>query len=412
MILSLRIAYKFHKSFKKNKLISLVSFIAILSITVGIVVSIVSLSIINGFQYELKKRVLSVIPHGEIISINVPFTNWKKMLIYIKQIPGIIYAEPYINIAGVIEYHNKCNLIHMRSVNLANPINVSINGIINFIDVDSWNFFCTHEDQIILGKGVSDSLNIKTRDWVTIIFSNSFKSENKFLFKKICMQVSGIIDLNSQLDENIAIISLSNAHNYSGNRLDVDGISIYVDNVFCINKIIEKINHKFQKNVKVCSWTDLYGYIYRDIQIVRVIIYVAVFLIIGMSCFNIIAVLILSIKNKYKDISVLKILGARNILIQYIFLWYNFIIYCVSSILGSGLGILISSILTNVDMKSFSIFGNKILPKGMYFIDFVPIYLNKSDVYLILIVVFLMGTLISWYLSLRIKKINLAQILK
>lgn len=416
MILSLGIAFKFYKSCKKNVLISLVSLISIIGIAIGIIIAILALSIINGFENELDNRILSVIPHVEIIPINLPFNDWQKILDKIKTIPNIISTNPYISFPGIIELNHKWHLIHIKSINLINDNIVRNNNykLINFIEKQSWEYFCKNKNQIILGKGASNALNIKTGDWITIMFVYDVNSKNKFASpNKIRLQVSGILNLNSQLDENLAIISLSDARNYCNHRLDIDGIDITIKNVFDIDQIIQKIKKAIlHTNIVTRNWMDTYGYIYKDIQIVRFIIYLSVVLIIGMSYFNVVTALILCIKNKYYDIAILRALGASNILIQRIFLWYGFIMYCISSVIGSSLGVLITLNLKNVDINSVKFFGKKIFMDNIYFIDFIPIYFNICNLFYILGIVLLLGLLVSWYVSFNTKKINLAQMLK
>lgn len=411
-MLSLRIALKFHRSYKKNFLMSIMSIIAIISIIIGTSVAIITLSVINGFEYELDKRILSIIPHGEIIPINTPFSNWESILNKIKKMPGLVDANPYINLHGIIEFNNKWHLVYIKSVNLIKNNNIYNNYMVNFVEKRAWQYFCKYENQIILGKNVSDNLNIKIGDWINIFFVYDGNNIHKLSsFKKIQVQVSGVLNLNSQFDSNLAIISLSNAKSYCNNKIDVDGIEIIVNNVFRINQIIKKLENKFHGRFQIYSWMDTYGYIYHDIQIIRLIIYLSVILIIGISCFNIIATLILSIKNKNYDIAILRAMGARSIFVRNIFLWHGFMMYLVASILGITIGIFISLNLTKI-IKYINIFGIHLFPKGIYFIDFIPSKYNRLDVYIILGIIFLLGILTSWFASFKTNQTKFNHILK
>lgn len=411
MILSLKIACKFHRSYRRNIFISLVSIISIIGIIIGIAISIIILSIINGFEYELNKRILSIIPHGEIVPFHYPFINWKTILHQINTIPEVVTANPYINFTGIVEFNNKWNLVYIKSINL-NKNNYY--NLIDFLEDKSWQRFCTDKNQIILGKGVSDDLHVKIGDWINILFVHDTDFQTKLVSpKKINVQVSNILNLHSQFDENLAIISLSDAKNYCTNKISIDGIEIFVNNVFRINQIIKKIRDKCNENINIYSWMDNYGYIYQDIQLIRLMIYLSVLLIIGISCFNITAALILSIKNKNHDIAILRALGAFQGFIQYIFLWHGFLMYVVASILGSSIGILISLNLTNINSNHiFSMIGVNIFPKGIYFIDFIPVKFNILDTIMIISVVFLFGALTSWYTLFKTNTIHLMYKLK
>lgn len=411
MILSLRAALKFHRGSNKNFLVSLMSLISVFSIAIGITIFIIALSVMHGFKYELSKRILAIVPHGEIKPINTSFVDWKKTLMHIRQIPNVISASPYVSFSGVIKFHNKWHLIYVRSIDLEN--NLHEEELLRFLDSDNWKYFCENKEQILLGKGVSDALNIKVGDWVTILIASNNNLQDKILSsKEICLQVSGIFNLNSQLDHNFAIVSLFNAQHYNDKISEIEGISIRVRDVFSIDKVISTIKTTLTDHINVLSWMDIYGYIYQDIQMVRIIIYLSMVLIMGIFCFNVVATLILSIKDKSYDIAILRSLGARNVLIRYVFFWYGLIIYIISSILGMGFGIVIALNLTNLSMRYNNLFKKDIFSEGVYFVNFLPSRLSIWDILLVLGTTLLLGILISWYLSLKTKDLNLSQILK
>lgn len=415
IILSIRIALRFHLgAFNDNILISLMSLISIISISVGIAISIIALSVIHGFQYELNKRILTVIPHGEIRPVNKSFINWKATLTHIRKLPHVISATPYINFSGIIQFHNKWHLVYVRSIDLEN--NMQENELLHFLGKEHWGNFCANKKQILLGKGISDILAIKVGDWITMMIPccNDCSEKNKILSSnKIRLQVSGIFNLNSQLDRNLAIISLSNAQHYNKKNLNIEGISIRVNNIFNIDKIIFNIKKiLIEEHVYISSWMDTYGYIYRDIQIVRIIIYLSTIFVMGIFCFNVIATLILFIKDKNYDVIILRVLGAKNILIQYIFFWYGLIIYIISSFIGGGLGIIGALNLTKLITVCKNFWKKDIFLEEVYFIDFLPSKLNFWDMFLILGLILLFGILVSWYFSLKVKDINFSQILK
>lgn len=411
MILPLRIALKFHRGSSGNILVSFMSLVSIFSIAIGIAASIISLSVMHGFKYELSKRILAIIPHGEIKPVNVSFLDWKETLICVRKIPDVISASPYISFSGIIKFHNKWHLIYLRSIDLQN--NLCEGELFRFLDSKNWKYFCEHTEQILLGRGVSDALNIKIGDWITILIASHNHIKDKILsYNEVCLQVSGIFDLNSQLDKNLAVISLLNAQLYNNKISEIEGISIRVRDVFNIDKVISKIKDTLKDHVYVSSWKDNYGYIYQDIQMIRIIIYLSMILIMGIFCFNIVTTLILSIKDKSYDIAILRALGAKNVLIQYIFFWYGFIIYVISNILGMSVGIVIALNLKNLSIKYNNLLKKNIFAEGVYFVDFLPSKLNIWDIFLISGITVFLGILMSWYLSLKTKDFYLSRILK
>ncbi|URJ33059.1 ABC transporter permease [Candidatus Blochmannia vicinus] len=412
MILSLQIALKFHRGANNNILISLVSLIAIISITIGIAISIIALSAINGFKYELSHRILAIVPHVEIESVSESFIDWSEVSKCICQMPEIICVTPYINFSGVVEFNNKWHVVYVKSIDLMK--NVDKNILSYFIEKDfSWKYFYENTEQIILGKGISDALGIKVGDWITILIAHNFRIDNKLLSsKKIRLQVAGILNLSSQLDYNIAIMSLLDIQHLYDKKSDITGIAIKINDIFSANKIVHKIEKIINRQVYVRSWMDTYGYIYRDIQMVRVIVYLSMILMMSISCFNVIATLILSIKDKNYDIALICALGGQNILIRRIFFWYGLIIYIISGVIGTGLGVFVSFNLTSLITICNDFLGSKILSQGIYFINFLPVKLNGWDVLSVLGITLLLGIVTSWYTVLKTEKFDLYKMLK
>lgn len=413
MILSLQIALKFHRGSNNNVLISLVSLIAIISITIGIAISIIALSAINGFKYELSHRILAIVPHVEIESVGTSIIDWLTVLKCIHRIPEIICANPYVNFSGVVEFNNKWHVVYVRSIDVTKKINK--NTLLYFVEKNfSWKNFYEKKEQIILGRGISDALGIKVGDWITIIIAHNFRMDNKLLLsKKIRLQVAGILNLNSQLDCSVAVMSLSDIIQHLYHKTsNITGIAIKIDDIFSADRIARKIEKILNYQVDVRSWMDTYGYIYRDIQMVRVIIYLSMILIMIISCFNVIATLILSIKDKNYDIALICALGGQKILIRRVFFWYGLIIYIISGVIGTGLGIFISLNLTSLIAVCNDLLGNKILSKGIYFINFLPVKLNGWDILSVLGITLLLGVVTSWYTVLKTKKDDFSRILK
>lgn len=412
MILSLRMAVKFYQGCSNsNSLISFMSLISISSIALGIAISIITLSIIHGFENELSKRILTIIPHVEIKPINVSYINWEKTLMRIKKIPNVVNVNSYIEYSGIIQFHNKWHVIYIRSIDTKN--NLHEHELFDFLKKDQWEDFCSNKEQILLGQGVSDALKVKTGDWITILITPHDHLNNPIVPpNRVRLQVSGIFNLHSQWDRNLAIISLSNARCYSQNKLNAEGISVRVHDMFNINKVISDIKEVLIDHAYISNWKDTYGYIYRDIQIVRIIIYLTAIFIIGIICFNVISILILLIKEKNYDVVILRILGAKNILVQYIFFWYGLIIYVIASVIGLGLGILCTLMLTKLSIQCNDTLKKNFFSEKVYFIDFLPAKLNFWDIFIILGLILLVGTVVSWYLTLKVKDLNLSQVLK
>ncbi|NLS43999.1 lipoprotein-releasing system transmembrane subunit LolE, partial [BEV proteobacterium] len=161
--LSLLIGLRFSRGRRRSGMVSLISVISTIGIALGVAVLIVGLSAMNGFERELKNRILAVVPHGEMEPVNPPFTGWQNMLPKIEQVPGIVAASPYVHFTGLLESGARLRAIQMKGVDPQQEQRLST--LPTFMAVNAWANFKAGEEQVILGNGVAQALEVKTGDW-------------------------------------------------------------------------------------------------------------------------------------------------------------------------------------------------------------------------------------------------------
>lgn len=321
MPLSLLIGLRFSRGRRRGGMVSLISVISTIGIALGVAVLIVGLSAMNGFERELNNRILAVVPHGEIEAVNQPWTNWQEALDNVQKVPGIAAAAPYINFTGLVESGANLRAIQVKGVNPQQEQHLS--ALPSFVQGDAWRNFKAGEQQIIIGKGVADALKVKQGDWVSIMIPNSNPEHKLMQPKRVRLHIAGILQLSGQLDHSFAMIPLADAQQYLDMGSSVSGIALKMTDVFNANKLVRDAGEVTNSYVYIKSWIGTYGYMYRDIQMIRAIMYLAMVLVIGVACFNIVSTLVMAVKDKSGDIAVLRTLGAKDGLIRAIFVWYG-----------------------------------------------------------------------------------------
>ncbi|MBF6639313.1 lipoprotein-releasing ABC transporter permease subunit LolE [Rouxiella silvae] len=409
MPFSLLIGLRFSRGRRRGGMVSLISVISTLGIALGVAVLIVGLSAMNGFERELKDRVLAVVPHGEIRPVNQPFNGWQGVIDRVEKVPGIVAAAPYVQFSGLIENGAKLRALQVKGVDPQQEGRIS--AVPNFVQGDAWQNFKAGEQQIILGKGVADVLNVKQGDWVTVMIPNSDPEMKLLQPKRIRLHVTGILQLSGQLDHSMAMVPLTDAQQYQDMGTSVTGIDIKVNDVFAANKLVRDAGEVTKAYVYISSWIGTYGYMYRDIQMIRAIMYLAMVLVIGVACFNIVSTLVMAVKDKSSDIAVLRTLGAKDGLIRAIFIWYGLMAGLVGSVCGVVIGVIASLELTNIINVLQKLIGHKLLSGDIYFIDFLPSELHWLDVVSVLGTALVLSLLASWYPARRASRIDPARVL-
>ncbi|WP_312240995.1 lipoprotein-releasing ABC transporter permease subunit LolE [Pantoea sp.] len=407
--LSLLLGLRFSRGRRRGGMVSLISIISTVGIALGVAVLIVGLSAMNGFERELNSRILAVVPHGEIEPVNQPFSNWQRLIAPVEQVEGIAAAAPYVNFTGLIESGAKLQAIQVKGVDPAQEPRLS--ALPGFVQGNAWSQFAAGKQQIILGGGVASALKVKTGDWLTIMIPNN-DGENKLLQpKRIRLQVSGILQLSGMLDHSLALVPLADAQNYLDMGDSVTGIAVKMQDPFQAAKLVRDAGEATHSYVYIRSWIGTYGYMYRDIQMIRAIMYLAMVLVIGVACFNIVSTLVMAVKDKSGDIAVLRTLGAKDGLIRAIFIWYGLLAGLLGSVSGVGVGVLAALNLTALVSGIEKLTGHQLLAGDIYFIDFLPSELHWLDVVSVLATAIVLSLVASWYPARRASRIDPARVL-
>jgi lipoprotein-releasing system permease protein len=407
--LSLLMGLRFSRGRRRSGMVSLISIISTVGIALGVAVLIVGLSAMNGFERELNNRILAVVPHGEIEPVNQPFQDWNGVLQRVEKVKGIVAAAPYINFTGLVESGANLRAIQVKGVDPVQETHLS--ALPQYVQNNAWQNFKAGQQQIIIGKGVADALKVKQGDWISIMIPNSDGGTKLLQPKRVRLHVAGILALSGQLDHSFAMVPMADAQGYLDMGDSVTGIAIKVNDVFAANKLVRDAGEVTNAYVYIKSWIGTYGYMYRDIQMIRAIMYLAMVLVIGVACFNIVSTLVMAVKDKSSDIAVLRTLGAKDGLIRAIFVWYGLLAGLLGSVSGVIVGVLASWQLTNIINVIEKLIGHHFLSGDIYFIDFLPSELHGLDVFYVLVTALLLSLLASWYPARRASNIDPARVL-
>ncbi|EOI5720997.1 lipoprotein-releasing ABC transporter permease subunit LolE [Cronobacter dublinensis] len=407
--LSLLIGLRFSRGRRRSGMVSLISVISTVGIALGVAVLIVGLSAMNGFERELNNRILAVVPHGEIEPVDQPWRGWQQAVTRIEKVDGIVAAAPYVNFTGLVESGANLRAIQVKGVDPAQEQRLS--ALPRYVQNNAWQSFQAGKQQIIIGKGVADALKVKQGDWLSIMIPNSDADHKLLQPKRVRLQVAGILQLSGQLDHSFAMVPLADAQGYLNLGDSVTGIAIKVKDVFNANQLVRDAGQVTDAYVYIKSWINTYGYMYRDIQMIRAIMYLAMVLVIGVACFNIVSTLVMAVKDKSSDIAVLRTLGAKDGLIRAIFVWYGLLAGLLGSVSGVVVGVLASWQLTAIIHVIEKLIGHHFLSGDIYFIDFLPSELHALDVVYVLVTALVLSLLASWYPARRASRIDPARVL-
>lgn len=407
------ISWRYQRGKQKNPLVALIAKFSAVGIALGVAVLIVGLSAMNGFERELNQRILAVVPHAEITinpNANEATINHKDMLISrLKMNEKIVALSPFVSFTALVENGSKLKVVQVKGVDKDAEDQVSSLG--KYVQDDGWQRF-GKEGGLVLGSGIAKDLEVNAGDWVTLLISQQNGTEKVSQPHRERVQVTGILRLDGQLDHSYALLSLPQAQELLGYQaMQISGVELKVADPFKVQELDYSALGDYPQSLYVQNWIAKFGYMYRDIQLIRSVMYIAMVLVIGVACFNIVSTLIMAVKDKQGDIAILRTLGANNGFIKRIFIWYGLQAGMKGCLIGIVLGVLFALNLTSLIQGLERLFDKKLLSDGIYFVDFLPSELHWQDVLLVLAAALLLSLLASLYPANRAAKLQPAQVL-
>ncbi|MFT5756082.1 MAG: lipoprotein-releasing system permease protein [Alteromonadaceae bacterium] len=432
--LSLYLALRYVRSRHGNGFSSFISASSTIGIALGVMVLIVVLSAMNGFERALAQRLLSVVPHGEIITINEPLSDWQSSVKQVLKNKNVIAAAPMIKMTGMMQNGDQLKGLEIRGVDP--QLEKQVSSIADYMIAGSWQSLSKRPQEppgqakeelpknssangIVIGSGVAQKLGISVGDQVQLLLpqpssSKSAASLNKRFPVPLRQQVTivGIFKFGGVIDDTLAYISLTQAADimqYQPNQ--VQGIRIKVADVFHAPRVVREIAYNFDHYVYIVDWTRTQGHLFNDIQLVRMIMYIVLIIVIAVASFNIVSTLIMAVNDKKGDIAILKTMGASSSMIMTTFMIQGLVNGVLGSVIGALSGVYLAKNLTTIVTHIETFFDTKFLSADVYFIDFLPSYLDQNDVVITVVTALVMSLLATIYPAWQATKIEPAQVL-
>lgn len=405
--LSLFIGLRYSRAKHKNKFVSFISVASILGIALGVMVLIVGLSAMNGFEKALRDDLLSVIPHGELEVVKGGFKNIDSSLLQVSANPHVLGVSPYINLNGLLQKGLKMKALQIRAIEPSSESNVT--DIEHFIkDPKGWDLLNSQSHNIILGSSVAKRLNVKVGEQLTLLLPNKSTGKNFKAPMSINFKVAGLFKMGGQIDSTIAFIHIELAKTLM--KLDApNGIAFKVDDILEAKNIARTVGYEIDEYLYIKSWITSQGFLYQDIQMVKTLMYIILMLVVAVACFNIVSTLVMAVNEKRGDIAILKTMGMRKWTLRTIFIVQGAFNGFVGSLLGLISGVFVAENLTHFLKIVEGIVGHKFLSGDIYFINFLPSEVNFHQAIVVTILAFVMSVLSTLYPAWTASKIQPAQ---
>ena len=407
--LSFKLAFRFLNSKRYGALAKFISMASTTGIGVGVCALIIGLSAMNGFEYELNNRVLSLIPGAEVSSYDkTGFYNLEGEVKALEKAPNIKAVSPAVSLNGAFSFG--ANFAPAMVIGI-DPVNEKkVISLERFMDckTDILNH-AEAEPLVIIGHGIAKKLNIKKGDELNLSAIDA-KTNSDGLGSMVVktFKVAGFFKTGGQIDNNFAFINIKEAVALSALRAP-NTIHVKVSNMLEAREIINTALATLPEPCDVTTWIDSQGKLYSDINMIRQIMYLAMILVISVACFNIVSNLVMAVSEKRHEIAILMTMGAKKALIIKSFTLMGVLSAIKGCIYGGVAGSLLSLCIPYVTSHFKDWFGIELLNEDIYFINFVPSSLMISDVLIVVGCAVVMSFIASIYPAIKASKIDPAQ---
>lgn len=401
---SVFIGLRYTRAKRRNHFISFISLMSMLGIALGIIVLITVLSVMNGFDTQIKNRVFSMVPAVTVTSISSAVTNWQDLETRLRNTPNITTVAPYVT--GQVLITN-AGLVQPAMVNGINPAEeAKMSQLDEKVVQGSLNTLTPGSFGIVLGEELANRLEAMIGDKVTVVTPEVSMSVAGVMPRMKRFTVTGIFHAGSGFgfDTMLAFINLADAQKLYELGNSVSGVHANIKNVYDAKAVTRYLAETLSPTAHITNWTEQFGAFFQAISMEKTMMFFILLLIIAVAVFNLVCTLVMVVNEKEADIAILRTLGATPKTIMSIFIVQGATIGVIGTLLGIIGGIALALNVTSIVDWIQHVFHVQFLSSSVYFVDYLPSELQAPDVVRVSLAALILSLLATIYPAWRASK--------
>ena len=378
----LSMALRYLRARSRNGFISFISLVSMIGIGLAVAVLSVVLSVVNGFEYELQQRILGIVSHAAVSSIEGPLEDWEAMREVVLARPDVTGAAPYVEGQGLVMFDETSAGVQVRGIDPTLEQEVSQLGVLlRDGDLDALR---DGSYTMLVGISLAAELGLEVGDSLVLMLAQGSVTPAGIMPRMRTFEVAGIFEAGMyEFDRGLVYVSLADASRLFGTDGRPTGLRLAVTDIFLARRISEEVAIRFGGGFYISDWTRNHGNFFRSIQITKSIMFVIFSMVIAVAVFNIVSTLAMVVRDKRGDIAILQSFGASTRSIITMFATQGALIGLLGTGFGLVLGVAISSQLGNIEELMEAAFGIDLLAAEVYLISDLPTQVRYPEVALI-----------------------------
>jgi len=395
---------------RRNGFISFISGLSVAGIALGVAALIIVLSVMNGFQKEVRDRMLSVLSHIEVLAGSAPIHDWQSLVGQATERPDIVAGAPFVAGQAMLTRDASVRGILVRGIDPASEPGVA--DYASNLALGRLDSLQPGEFRIIVGKELANQWLLEVGDRLTLIAPQGSPTPAGIIPRLRQFTISGIFASGHyEYDSNLVLVDISDAARLF--RIDgVSGVRLRTDDMMAAPAIADSLARALPPGLYVRDWAQENRNWFAATQIEKRMMFVILMLIVAVAAFNLVSMLVMTVTDKLSDIAILRTLGASPGSIMRIFITQGASVGVLGTIAGVVLGVVVALNIGPLMSTIERALGFEVLPKGIYFINYLPSDLHASDVVVIGVAACLMAFAATIYPSWRASRVRPAEALR
>ena len=407
----LELGVRYVRAKRRNSFISFISLISMLGIALGVAALIIVISVMNGFQSELRERMLAATAHVEVKGFEAPLNDWQGVAKTLQLNPEVVAVAPYVQGEGlwINGEVNKPSLV--RGIDPASESLVAT--VQQHMKVGTMDALKPGEWGVILGIDLARNLGVRVGEKVALVTPQGTVTPAGTAPRIKSFTVIGLFEIGwIEADSRVALIHLSDAQRLYQFGESVTGIRVKLKDLMQARSVADGWLRTLPPGLGVSDWTTQNASFFKAVQLEKRVMFIILTLIVAVAAFNLVSTLVMVVTDKESDIAILRTLGARPFSIMQIFVVQGAIIGVIGTLIGLGLGLLIAFNLDHVVGAIERVFGVTFIDKTVYLITELPSKVIASDVIAITLMSLGLSLLATLYPSWHASRVNPAEALR
>lgn len=406
-----RLAFRYLRARTDNRFLSFIAGVGVTGIAVGVAVLLVVLAVMNGFEKELRDRILGMASHATLTGIDGPLPDWRSMAGRVERHAGVRAAAPYVEDRGMIALGPKVSGVLVRGVLPDEEVKVSALGA--HLSAGRLDELQAGRYGVILGRTLAAEIGAKVGDRVVLAAPQGTATPAGVVPRMRRLTVVGVLNSGMyEYDRNLAILHMVDAARIFRTGDAVTGLRLAVDDPYAAGRIVREVAVDLGGGFFVSDWTRQHANFFRSIQTTKGIMFVILLLVVGVAAFNIVSTLVMLVREKQGDIAILRTLGLAPRSLLAVFVLQGTAIGALGVFAGLGLGLLIADNLTMLVHLLERVLDTTLIDARVYYIDELPAVVTLHDAVRIGSLAFVLACLSTLYPAWRAARTQPAQALR